>query len=292
MDEYTPISQKELERGYFFVTHKNQITKIVYGVAIVILAILYISLIWRVVTYLQSGSFEQQAANLQNSSFDWAAYHQKRGPIDLDVGEPQYVSIGDRKYNLAVPITNHNTDWALKKLTYSFVVNGEKLPEDTTFVNPDENSYLIDFAQEIPKGITSVSIDIIGQDWQRIGPDFYDINFEISNIKFQPASRMEVGRDTIDVPARVAWQAENMTLDSFWDIAWQVVLYNGSKIVGVNYLMTHDFASLEKRDLEVVWLDNLPRVTKVEVLPVINKLDSGNIKDIYADTPSGNLLNL
>ncbi|MBU1202937.1 hypothetical protein KKH39_02760 [Patescibacteria group bacterium] len=292
MDEYKPISQKELERGYFFVTHRPQIIKVFYGLSILVLAILYIFLAWRVITYLQGGNFEKAAANLENASFDWETYHIKRAPINLAIGKPQFISLGERKYNLVVPIVNHNTDWALRELKYSFVVNGETLPEESTFLNPDETQLLILFSHESSKGVVDLDVELGEQDWQRVGPNFYDINFSVSNVKFQAATRLEVGKEVIDVPARVIWQAQNMTLNNFWDVGWQVVLYNGDKIIGVNYLLTHDFLALEKRELEVVWLDKLPRVTKVEVLPVINKMDKGNIKDIYVDNPSGDLINL
>ena len=42
----------------------------------------------------------------------------------------------------------------------------------------------------------------------------------------------------------------------------------------------------------MVWLGDLPRVTTVEVYPILNKLDSDNFKDLYIAPGSDDLYKL
>ena len=60
----------------------------------------------------------------------------------------------------------------------------------------------------------------------------------------------------------------------------------GDRIVGFNELKSRDFKSLEKRELEIAWLYDLPRVSNVEIYPILNSLDFSNFKDLQLD-PSG-----
>ena len=64
---------------------------------------------------------------------------------------------------------------------------------------------------------------------------------------------------------------------------WQVAVYNQDRLVGVSELLVEDFKSLETKDLEVVWLYDLPRITKVLVTPQLNIKDKNNIKNQNKD---------
>ena len=292
MDDYKPLTQKDLDRGYFFVTHRKMFFKILYGVGIFVLVILYGYLIFGLVRYFGGGTYERAAAMLEAQSINWVTYHHNRAPLPLDASQAQSMSLGDRRYNLVAKVANDNPDWAIIDFEYTFVVNGEPVETSSTFLNPSESRYVMALSHQSAAAIKTVELEIGNVSWKRTDGSFPDINFEIENVKFNPANRIEVDGDVIDVPARVTWQAQNNTLDNFWEIGWQVVLYNSSRVVGVNTLMSQDFLGMEKREMEVVWLDKLPRVTKVEVFPVMDKLDKDNIKELYVDVPDGNLIGI
>ena len=50
------------------------------------------------------------------------------------------------------------------------------------------------------------------------------------------------------LPARVVWQATNDSLFDFWQVPWQVAVYNQDRLVGVSELLVEDFKSLDAGD--------------------------------------------
>jgi hypothetical protein len=283
MDDYKPISQEALSRGYFFVTHKLLIKKILFISAIAILVILYAALIFRVVTYLGGSGFNETSVRIVGSTYDWAAYHAERAPQDLKLDKAQFTSLGDRRYNITALVENPNEDWAVKSVDYNFVSREETTPTRTVFMNPDEKQLFALTAYESSQPIRNPELVISDIDWYRIDSSFPEIDIAVSNIVFQAASRETVDGVTIELPARVSWQADNNSLYNFWEVSWQIALYNGETLVAMNELKTKDFFALETKNLETVWLSRLARVTRASIFPVLNKLDSDIFKDIYVD---------
>ena len=283
MDDYKPISQEELNRGYFFITHKLLIKKIVFILTILIFVIFYGVLIFKAINYFRGAGFSASARQIQQSNFDWRAYHSANAPQDIETSKVSFISLGDRRYNIVALVENSNTDWTVKSLDYHFVSQGEATPIKTAFINPAETRLLSLTAYESDKAIRNPELVISNIDWYRIYSSFPEINLEISNIKFQAASRETVDEVTIDLPSRVSWQAFNDSVYNFWEIDWQIALYNGNTLVAINELKAKDFVALETRNLETVWLNRLARVTRASVFPILNKLDKDIFKNVYAD---------
>lgn len=286
MDDYKPLSQKELERGYFLVTHRLIIKKIAMISGISILAIFYIIIFWQLFAYLRSQSFSEVATSINQSKTDWAAYHLSRAPQNLSLETPTFISLGDRKYNIVALVENPNLNWAVNSLDYHFVSQGEATPTKTAFINPGEKRLLAITGYNSDKAIRNPELVISNIQWYRIDSGFPEINIAVSNITFQAASRQTVDGVTTQLPARVSWQAYNDSIYNFWEVNWQVALYNGEKLVALNESKSKDFLALETREMETVWLSGLPRVTRAVVLPIINKLDSGIFKNIYVSPDS------
>jgi len=279
MNDYQPLNSQDLEKGYFLLTHRQLIKKIIVGAALLVILIIYTVVVFNFIRFVRTGTFNamSQAANW---TYDWASYHQSRQPKGLDNSPAQFFSLGKTKYNLLAVISNPNEDWAVTQLDYTFIVNGQELEKQTAFINPAEKRLLTKMGYEARTNISKLEIKIDNIKWFRVENDLPDINFEIKEAKFFPATRQTVGADTFDVPARATWTAKNLSLFNFWNVTWQVALMSGSKIVAINELSTRDFLSLESRDLEIAWLNDLPRVGSLEVFPVLNKLDFDNFKDL------------
>lgn len=291
MDDYQPLNPKDIERGYFLLSHRNLIKKIVIGLVIFVIALIYLVAILGLVRFIREGSFGTMAAST-NQNYNWAAYHSSRQPMPVKNSPPQFFLLGSKRYNLMAVVENPNDNWAITQLDYTFIINGQSLEKQTAFINPGERRLLTKMGYGAEAGINKIEIKIDNIKWYRIANDLPSINFEIKEAKFQAATRETVEDKTFDVPARVTWTAKNLSLFNFWSVSWQVVLMSGAKIVAVNELNTTDFLSLESRELEVVWLNDLPRVTTVEVYPILNKLDSDNFKDLYIEPSSDDLYKL
>lgn len=289
MDDYKPLSQSEIDRAYFFVSHRLLIKKIILIAFAVALAILYIILFFNLINFFRASSFEETARQIENSTFDWAAYHSDRAPQDIITASSQFISLGDRKYNLAVYAENPNDRWAAISVEYNFFSDGQLIASDISFLNPKERRLLPIIAKELDSPVRNLSVEIGDVEWQRIDNNFPSIEFDISNVAFQAASRQSTeDGDTIDLPSRVTWQAENLSLYNFWEVKWQVALFNSDRLVALQQVVSKDFLGLEKRNVEAVWLDVLPRVTRAEINMVLDKSDPSIYKDIYVAPSSDN----
>lgn len=280
--DYKPLTSQELERGYWLLKHRDKIKKIglVAGIGAVVL--IYVSLGFSIVKYVSGSGFEELASKMP-SNYDWAAYHKQRAPKDLTIGTVQIISIGNNRYNLVALVQNPNADWLIPNLDYHFVVNGQALEAKTSFINAAENTALIYAAYESNNLVASATLNIDQIHWYRRDIQVPDIKWDVQDVSFQAVSREGTGDEAIVLPANVTWTAQNLSLKNFWQVNWQVILYSGERIVGVQEIVSQDFLSLETRDLRVVWLYNLPRVTEAVVLPHVSWLDTDNFKDIQVD---------
>ena len=291
MNDYQPLKQKELDRGYYFLTHRPMIKKTLYGVAIAILALSYLFIIGNIIKYVTGTSFDTTALQMANST-DWATYHQNRMPRDISVSATQFLAIGSGRYNLLARVSNPNDDWAVSEFEYTFIVNGEALETNTLFLNPTEEYFLLEIGYESTQAISSLKVVLDNIKWRRWENDTPVIRWQIKDINFKPLSREVVGNDTITVQPRATWEAINTSLFAFWEVDWQVVLYNGDRVAAVSEVKAKDFDSLESRQLEAIWLNDLPRITKTEVWPLLNWADLDSFKEIIADKEGGNRTDL
>jgi len=283
MNDYQPLSPKELERGYFFLSHKDLLKKIALAWFILVIALIYGLAIFNLIRLFRSPSWSSLATSISASRTDWSGFHKDRSPREIVVAAPQYISLGNRRYDLAAFVNNPNNDWALAEFEYNFVVNGQELAIQTSFLNPGEDRLIAKIGYLAPESIGSVQLNLGRMSWRRYSEDTPVIDWEIQNIKYQPVSRQTLGKESFVVPPRVSWEARNMSLYDFWEVGWQVVLLSGDKMVGVKESRAADWQSLQSQPMELVWLEDLPRVTKTLVYPALNWLDFDNYKNRPAD---------
>ena len=71
MDDYQPLNPKDIERGYFLLSHRGLIKKIILGLAIFVIAIVYLVAILGLVKFIREGSFSTMATSTnQNYTTD------------------------------------------------------------------------------------------------------------------------------------------------------------------------------------------------------------------------------
>ncbi len=282
MDDYQPISPKEIDRAYFFLTHKKLFIKIAFGFAILVLAIIYVVLIINIITLVRTPSFSNMAAQL-SGTINWASYHASRAPQPILTTTTKFVPLGDGRYNLVAFVENPNDDWSAKSFQYKFVVNGQELQIEESFLNPAEKRMILEMGYNSPVSIQELQFNVGNVSWRRFENDIPEINWDISNVSYKPARTVTIENEAVDVPASVNWTATNLSLYDFWEVGWQIALFDGDRLIGVNQVNSVDFMSLESREMSPAWLKELPRVNKVEIFPVVDWLDKDNFKSYYQE---------
>lgn len=277
MDYFEPLSKKDLDRGMYVLQHKAMFIRLAWILALLIIFIIYTLLAFNVIRYTQSSGWLEISQQLKSTG-PWADYHQQKAPLELELGQARALTLGNGIYNLVATVRNPNPDWLVSSLEYKFIVNGQELPVRTSFLNAADQHLLLQLGYKVDVSVGSISVEVDKVQWQRMNNEIPQIVWPITDLKYQGETSQVIDGVSIRLPAQVSWQAQNKSLFNFWEVVWQVVLYENDNIIGVAEVNERDFKSLEIRDIEATWVYNLPRATKAEVWPVLNWLDKNNFK--------------
>jgi len=182
MNDYQPLNPKDIERGYFVLTHRPLIKKILIGTGVFLVLLIYALAIWNFIEFIKAGTFSTMAQQA-NWTYDWTAYHQSRQPRAIKNSPAQFFSVASRKYNLVAVVENPNEDWAITSLDYTFIINDQELESQTAFINPGEKRLLTKMGYEVGTGLSKVEIKIDNIEWYRVENDLPEINFEVKEAK-------------------------------------------------------------------------------------------------------------
>jgi len=271
------LSDKELKFGYFFVKHKLLFKKIFF--ALFIIFDIYL------IGYAGYGYIKYYFIE-QNSPSVFTDFKIKQHPPSkIKVLNSQVIFLGKQRYDLFSLVNNQNSDWVIN-FDYYFIFPGGQTDAKKGFILPNETKFLSELGFKSSRRPRQISLHIENMSWKRLNkhqiPDYNDfykkhLNFKISNIEFHSAQ--ELALDTI---SRVNFNIKNNTAYSYWNVGLYVVLYRGSKIVGINHLILDKFLSGEEKDVDVAFYEKLPLVNKVKVVPDLNILDQNVYMKIEA----------
>jgi len=281
-DYYEAPTKESLNRGYFWMTHKKLYRNISLGIMAVVILIIFAVAFVNLYNYFANPSYEQQAVSLTTKKY-WLEAHRDNEPKPMSVYETKYIRTGTGLYDLTASVANTNENWAISEVTYHFVVNNVVLSSQTGFLNPGEERIFYQPGYVSNKPISNIKLKIEDVRWRQFESDTMTVDWLIEDIKFKPTSREIDGNQSFTIPPSVTWTATNNSLLDFWEVDFQVALYNGDNLVGVREWKQNYFDSLETKELEVIWLSDLPRVSDVKVHPVLNLLDRSNIREVQAD---------
>ena len=278
MVDYKPLTEKDLKKGLFFLKYKSLFKTILFALSFLILALIYFKFFFSLIVYLRSPNYYSLAA-LIDHNFSWATEHQRQAPLAIDIGQTQYLSIGNKKYNLISFIENFNKDWAVQEFEYRFIVNGEELETQKAFLNPGQSRFLINLAYQADKPIKKVEIETGNYYWRRYNDDTKVVNWSLTDIYFTPLST--------NLPAQAFWTAQNKSLFDLRKVIFQIALFNGRKLIAINEIQASDFMSLDKKELDSIFWYSLPRVTETQVWTLFNWLNNSDYKYLKTDVSSG-----
>ncbi len=276
------IPEWKLRLAYFYTQHKIALKRggwfMLFFINLIIIMVLGITF----VNY-QTGQLKEKRllSQLPNNLVNRQAI-EKNKPLNLISGQVQMVkSIEDDKVNLLVKITNPNKQWAVKSLTYSFVIDGQLTPSRSTFVLPASDKYLTEFNLKQPQ---KVQLKITDIQWQKI-KDYsllsYKDQIKTVQSKFIPSqnSKLFSGSSLITI--------YNDTPYGFWEVGLTVVLYDQQlRPLAVDYIIINKLRAQEKREVRLNWQEKIKtRVYQTKVYPEVNLLDRQTVMKL--DAPPG-----
>jgi hypothetical protein len=274
------FSEGELRFASFWVRHRIALTQAAYGILGVLAVGLWGYVLWGaadafLISYPRESRFTQEIAENQHTL------------SALEADQPQKVQAAavvvlpttDSRLDMAVDIENPNTQWWVE-FNYRFTVSGEQTPLRSGFVMPSSKNVLTELgfrpknrggatAQLVVENIRWHRVDpsVVGTRYEEYAQDHLNIAFE--NVVFTrdvTVGSQQIGRTSFDLVNRGSY--------GYWSLDLVVRLYRGASIVGVNKITLTNLVPGSARHIDLDWLESIPSVTRTEIIPILNVLDS------------------
>ncbi len=278
-DLHDRFTTGELRIASFWVHNRIRARQIGYGFLILIASILWAYVLWTLAdTYLISYPRESRIIR------DIALNQQRLASLESD--RPQDVSFSDvsvyqtteNRLDFAVEMTNPNPMW-WAEFNYKFNVSGEETALRTGYILPQGTHILTELGYT-PKtlGASNATLVIENVRWHRIDPKVVGLRYDdFARTRFAfEAKDINYTTDLV-IGARPVGQSTftlvNGSAYGYWSVDLVVRLFRGPSVVAVQKIAVTNIQPGEKRPIALVWLENLPSITKTEVIPQINLLD-------------------
>lgn len=273
------LTEDKLKWGYWWVTHKVQVRKWFAVFLVVVDVILCGFAIFGFADwFFGSGERERaQIAQLTKSSTDFAFFRQKNTPKQVALDRATVLNAGDKTYDYFAKAANPNTQWWVE-FDYRFKSGAFETQTKRGYLLPGETKYLNALGVKSDVRPSSSELIVEGVSWHKVNlhetrPDFATwsgsrLNFLVTDVKYVPPAPT----DPITV-SRATFTLTNDTGFGYYNVGFFVVLYSGTRVVGVNRIVISDLRPGDRRTVEASWFFDLPQVSKVEVKPEVNIFD-------------------
>lgn len=280
------LSERELTWGYWYVTHREQLQRMLVIALITLSVILYGYAFYRVI-HIYAFEQEEYARSLATATqdyIDYAGIRQLNQIQPVQVIARQIIPGTGGNVDVVARVRNPNTKWALKSFTYRFGVGTAILDEERSFLLPGEEKFLMALnVKASAAGNPQVLVD--HEQWQRViqyetwGPE--RLSFAISEKSFTPSRQGEIS-DQLQL-SEVTAKLTNDTAYNYNELEVQVALYSGTRLTAVNRVTLPDVRSGESREIAARFFGSLPSVSSVELIPTVNILDQASYRDFEGE---------
>jgi len=272
------LTEQQLKFGYWFVTHKLLLKRIAIAVLLAIdAALIGFGGYGLVNIYLLQADadrrFEEELVSVGQSS----AAHQRNLVRPLEVGGTQVLAAG-AKYDFVASVRNPNPRHEAV-FTYRFAAGDEATEPQTGFAFPGEERVVVSLGAVLATRPAGAELVLTEVSWRRVDrhevPDHErfvaeHLNFEITQVNYDPSFEVNgkfIGKTTFNV--------RNNTGFGYHRVRMVVYMYRGPALAGVNAITLSDFRPGETRMSEVSWVEPLPAISSVRVVPEVDIFDDG-----------------
>ncbi len=280
--EEVPIggfTQGELQMASWWVRNHLMLRKLGYGTLIGLAVLLWGYSLWGVLdAYAISYPRESRITH------DIAVNQQLLAALEQDM--PQGISLSDvtvlqttdNRFDMEVEATNPNGQW-WAEFDYRFNLSGEETPLRRGYVLPGSSEHLTELGYKPEtRGGKSAALEVENMHWHRLDRtmvpgDYQDfaaqrLKLNFNNISYLPD--IELGTKKV---GETNFELENAGAYGFWGVDLFIRLYRGTSVIGLQQIRATNLSPGEKRDMQVIWPESPPGVTKTEIIPQVNLLD-------------------
>ena len=267
-----PKVNKYLKWGYWYKDHAEQIKKATTLSVLTLVSIVWIIFFFNAYEYIAGRSANSSiASDMSLERIDYQTIHSLQSPDDLILGDVNIFASGENLADFAVSASNPNQNWLIE-LEYSFVWSEGETVSKRLVVFPRQQTILISQGASVNSLPDSATIRAEIVKWQRIkNQATLDFLEEVrSNINF---SNLEVLNQDDFTGAN--YTVTNNTLYTIIEPSFLVLARDFSgEIAAAGINSTNSIMSKQSVDLEFRWLYDLPFNLELEIIPLIDFLDS------------------
>lgn len=280
------LSVGKMNLGLWLIANRRNFLSAFLALLILISFILWSLFLYTFGFYIFKGMKDDQ--NLINSFhqiFIPEATIAKMSARDLEFSKVKILNTGENKYDFLVKVTNPNKDY-FAHFDYFFSANNEKFGNNSSFILPNESKYIMSLGVLNPSNYKKFTLGLNNFKWERINnrnfPNWDEfsknrLNIKIDNEKFLAGQSSNLS-EKVNLN-KLSFEAKNLTAYNYWGVDFKIVLLENNREIAANIYKADKFMSGDTVQGEIIWPGNIPRLTKVLIMPEIDITQ----KDIYID---------
>ena len=272
------LTEDQLKWGYWFVTHKILLRRILAIILIVFsAATLGFSGYFFVVDYAAAPARDKMLKDMMTTGLN-PNVTKSQAPKSLTTGNLQILS-PQGKYDFLATVSNPNGNFAAH-FTYRFSAAGFATDPEEGFVLPGEQKIVTKLGVASSVRPAGATFEILGVNWLRITAHNYPdwsgfaaghLTLPITDISYTAAIDLGDGKQPI---GRTSFTITNNTGYGYYGLKAHVFMYRGPVIVAANETTFSELRSSQSAAGEVTWFDDYGAVTQIKVVPEIDILDA------------------
>lgn len=268
------LSDLSLKLNYWFVAHRQKFRRwwFVLLLAVDFLLVVYVAI--ALTLYLGGASSAREVIAQTPRTVLSGTYQQTHQPADLTLSAPDVLARGDGRSDIAVRVQNTNTTWAAV-VTYAFMYQDETIASGDSYIAPGAISYILGLNASLPETASddAVTLSVTATDWiyTPAHPTAVEPSFLVGTTSISGTNQN--GQAATVVKATIT----NTAVVGYREVPINIILTVGDQIIGVNQFIVRTWDSLGARDINVQWRRTFASSPQVNVLPVVNPFDQGNV---------------
>lgn len=274
------LSEKQLKWGYWFVTHKIALRRVLEIFLIVFSAAnLGFSGYYLYLDIANTTERQQMLGELLTGGLN-PAVTAKQSPRSLQAGSVQVLAPAG-KYDFLASVANPNPYYAAR-FSYRFVYGNTATAPEAGFILPGEQKFVVKLGVVSSGRPAGTALEIVSVDWERIDrhkyPDWKGfasehLNFPITDISYTAEIDLAEGKPSI---GRTSFTIANQTGYGYYGVRAIVIMYRGPAAVAVNTTAFPVLMPNASQSGAVTWFEKYDSVTQIKVFPEVDILNDAS----------------
>lgn len=271
------ISDQELQRSYWLVTHYKKIKKELTIALGILAAFLILFGAWRAFTLniLESKYVDDFSQSLKQSMVV-ATMTPARNEIKIEsVGARTSMEGFENGFAL---VSNPNDTWYVRA-DLIFLRGDTEVRRVPLVLLPSEMRYIV--GTGIPLGSPELTVRLANESWHFISESENPLlkqlqGLKIENISFSPSDKSKLSRFT--PISKISFDIKNQSIINFWEITIPIILKDNGVVVAVGNATLGSLDAGQTKRVESLWFVPLQAANEFDIRPIVDIVDPSSLK--------------